>query len=273
MPQIIILDDVEAQAGPNAERITMTVAERVAMRMPFLRHEVSPGELTYVAGEGLQGRCRVTGKMLLSVGAGKANMALIERGGRMGIGGSVLSSTMGLKLPDGSATSSYTIVAAINIGTETSNTYSTTRQLLNGYSHDGVLANQMLSAASAANPSEAYKRKLLSVGIGTLSPFAIANMPAPLSWGIVAIDFNNATGVVSLSMDGINWSAVQRTVGGNTIGGTGYLTIGMPSATTGLTDNLIGDTFVFGESLRSKATDSVIASLIAAMRIDYGIAA
>jgi len=56
MPQIIILDDVEAQAGPNAERITMTVAERVAMRMPFLRHEVSPGELTYVAGEGLQAR-------------------------------------------------------------------------------------------------------------------------------------------------------------------------------------------------------------------------
>ena len=271
MGQIIILSGVKAQAGGNAPRIIMSAADRVAMRMPFLKHAVSPRELTAVTGEGLTGRCRVTLEALSSIGGGAANMALLNRAGHLGIGGSVLSSAMGLKLPDCSATASYTIVVAFNIGTSTGSIYTTTRQLLNGFSAEGVLANQMLTASGAANPTEAYKSKMLSVGIGTFSPFSIVNMPPSLSWGVVAIDFNNDTGVVSLSLDGISWSSVQRVVGGNTIGGTGYVTIGMPTTTAGLTDNLVGDTFIFGESLRAKSSDSAIASLIAAMKADYDI--
>ena len=273
MGQIIVLSGVTAQAGANAPRITMSAADRVAMRMPYLKHAVSANELTPVTGEGLQGRCRVTGTKLITTGAGKANMALLNRAGHLGIGGSVLSSAMGLKLPEGSATASYTIVVAFNIGTSTGSIYTTSRQLLNGFGADDVLANQMLTASGSANSAEIYKSKMLSVGIGTLSPFAIVNMPPSLSWGVVAVDFNNDTGVVSLSLDGITWSSVQRVVGGNTIGGTGYVTIGMPTTTAGLTDNLVGDTFIFGESLRAKSSDSAIASLIAAMKADYGIAA
>lgn len=178
---------------------------------------------------------------------------------------------MGLKLLDGSATAFYTIVVAFNIGTSTGCIYTSCRQLLNGFSIDGVLANQMLTTSGTFNSIDIYKRKMLFVGIGTFSPFSIVNMPLSLSWGIVAIDFNDDTGVVSLSLDGITWSSVQRVVGGNTIGGTGYVTIGMPTTTAGLNDNLVGETFIFGESLRSKSSDSAIASLIAAMKADYDI--
>ena len=225
-----------------------------------------------MSGQGLTGRCRVSLEALASIGSGAANMAVVSRAGHLGIGTSVLSTQAGLKLPDKSATSSYTIVAAFNIGASTGSSYTTTRQLLNGFGADNVIANQMLTASGAANPTEMYKSKLLSVGIGTLSPFSIVNMPPSNTWGVVAIDFNNVTGVVSLSLDGVTWSDVQRIAGGNTIGGTGYVALGMPFATNGLTDNLVGDVFVFGESLRAQAGDAVITSLIAAMKADYGIA-
>src|SRR5690606_11246750 len=101
------------------------------MRMPFLKHAVSPRELTAVSGEGLSGRCRVTLEALTSIGSGAANMALVNRAGHLGIGTSVLSTQAGLKLPDKSATSSYTIVAAFNIGPSTGSSFTTARQLLN----------------------------------------------------------------------------------------------------------------------------------------------
>lgn len=271
MGQIIILSGVKAQAGGNAPRIVMSAADKVAMRMPFLKHAVSPRELTKVSGQGLTGRCRVTLEALTSIGSGADNMALVSRSGHLGIGTSVLSTQAGLKLPDRSATSSYTLVAAFNIGASTGSSFTTTRQLLNGFGADNVIANQMLTASGAANPTEMYKSKMLSVGIGTLSPFAMVNMPPSNDWAVVAIDFNNVTGVVSISLDGVTWSTASRTPGGNAIGGTGYVAVGMPFATTGLTDNLVGDLFVFGESLRAQAGDPVIASLIAAMKTDYGI--
>lgn len=272
MSQIVIVEGIKAQAGPNTPRIVMSAADRVAMRMPHLKHAISPRELSMVAGQGLKGRCRMTGEDLVSIGSGAANMTLVSRAGHLGIGTSVLSTQAGLKLPEKSATSSYTIVAAINIGDSTGNIYSTSRQLLNGFTAEGVLVNQMLTASGAGNPAEAYKSKLLSVGVGILSPFAIAGMPAPSTWGVVAIDFNNVTGVVSISRDGINWNAASRTPGGNTIGGVGYLAIGMPFATTGLTDNLVGDVFVFGRSVRDEVGDEIVASLVAALKQDYGIA-
>lgn len=148
-----------------------------------------------------------------------------------------------------------------------------TRQLVAGYSVDGVLANQMLSATGAANPSETYKNKLLTVGIGANSPYALTSLPAANAWGVVAVDFNNDTGLVSISRDGVAWSVTQREKKGNTIGDTGYVTIGLPSASTGLTDNLIGDFFLFGDSLRSEASDDMIAALIKALKADYGITA
>ncbi|WP_339429515.1 hypothetical protein [Pseudomonas taetrolens] len=271
MPQMVVMSDVTIQAGGNAHKILVKNADGPAGLMPFLLHAISPDELSVVPGEGVQGRCRLTGKMLLSIGVDKAYMSLISRKGRVGLGSSGGSGSLGLKLPDQSASSSYTIVCAINIGLGTHDTYTVTRQLINGYSDSGILSNQMLSATGAGNPSPTFKNKLLTVGAGINSPFAITEMPDAEQWALVAVDYNDLNGVVSISRDGINWETAQRAVGGNSIGGTGYVTIGLPTANTGLTDNLVGDVFVFSDSLRAHAADDLIAGLMAAMAIDYGI--
>lgn len=270
--QIIKLPGVTAAAVAGAPRILMGAADTAALRIASLAHAVSAKALTSSA-DGVAGRCRVTGKLLTAKGAAAANLQLRTGAGFTGIGYSGTSGNAGLALPAGSAFASYTLVLALcvieTVATASSNPIS-------AFNVSDALTVSALRHYGSASTNTALQDGLYAGGGGIVPGTPSASTPTVKkpagSWVVVAIDFNDNTLAASISANGGAFNTTATTTH-NTSGAGGYLEIGNHSSSSGMSNTLLGDLYVFSDSLLKTALGQTqLAAVIAGLKSDYGIA-
>lgn len=268
--QIIILPGVTAASGASTPRIDMTAADRIAAKMPGLKHVVSARSLTALPTGGVSGRCRSTGRELIPKGVTNA-LRITEIDGKKALGLTAVLAA-GLALPPGSKSASYTTVCAVRIGQADidSVTSSTSPMLISGSSSDDVMNLNVLQYFGAAGtPPNIFTAR----GSTASSPFAQAVRPSG-TWSIVIVDYNNDTKTVSLSVNQADTFATSVKSVAHTPGANDYIEIGNHSnSTSSLRVSSVGDLFTFNASLRGTALGlQQLKELVAALKAEYSIA-
>jgi hypothetical protein len=264
--QMIVLP-ITVAAAAGAPRVNMNIPDAIAGKVASLKHVVSARSLVTVPGNGVSGRCRATGLPLIPKGASAANLALYEIAGKaaLGING---SGSAGLGLPADSLTSSFTFVMAINLNSaDALGTYPI--NFLSAFDTAGTYLSGLTRAYGLASSTYANK---IGANTGTTGTWAFATPPTG-SWGVVVVDYNNATRVLSVS---VNQAAtfVAATMPASYVPPAGaYVEIGYHIDASSIRNSKMGDLYTFNDSLlRTELGKAQLADLVAAMKADYGIA-
>jgi len=267
--QIIKLSGVTAASTVGVPRILMGAADKAALRVSSLAHVVSPKSMS-ATSSGVTGRCRATGKKLVPKGVA-ADLQLRTVGGFTGIGLSRLSAA-GLALPAGSATPSYTIVMAIQMG-QSDIDGATPANLVYTSTDAGADVATILRYYGKAYAGSGGSDLLLASGS---TPYT-ANTPAVIkprpdgAWIIVAIDYNDVTRVLSMALNGAAYTAVTKPAN-HAPGAGGYFTIGYPNSSASLRGSMLGDLYLFSDSLlKTPSGQDQLAAVVAGLKSDYGI--
>lgn len=264
--QLIILPGVNS-GGNGGARIDMNTADQIAARMPDLKHVISARSLKANVGGGISGRCRATGALLLNTGSAASTLTIKQLGSRPAIGQSA-NGAAALSLPNGTATASYCAVMAVYMGADSKIGTATTNWLTTMKSN-ALLATMVRSYSSASSNNADLT---VSCGGDSGSPIASVVNQAALTWGVVVADWNDDTGVVSLSLNGSAYVTATKTTK-HLVDANTAVAIGYPLTASSLRDSGVGDLYVFGASqLGTSYGRGRIADLVAALKSQYGIA-
>lgn len=264
--QLIVLPGVTAAASANAPRINMNAADTLAARISSLKHAAAARAMTAVSGGGVTGRCRVTGQPLISKGTSPKNLSLTEVSGKKALAAGANS---GLALPNGSLTTSYTVVAAVALASADVSA-SGAVNLLAGFSPADDYTSLMLRYYGSLTASPNTDVFMAAGPVITNTAVVRAARPAG-AWAIVVIDFSDSQ-LLSLAVNqAATFATLQRSSSPVIVDGS-YLELGYhPSS--GLANSKIGDIYTFnGSLLTSDLGKSQLAELVAAMKSVYGIA-
>jgi len=266
--QYIELSGVRAPAGALAPRIDMTDTDLTALSIPGLKHVVAPRTFAAVAGGGITGKCRMTNQALVTKGSQTALLVRVVAN-KPALAISVTSAgQVGLALPEGSLTESYTILAMVNIGAAAL-AQSSPCNLISGFDAANTwVANPLRYNGAGGTPADGFSAR----GGDTLSTYAsVARVPG--EWSLLVIDYNNATRVTSIGINSSTALAKTTKPSGRVPAATDALEIGYHLSASSLRDCAIGDVFVFGTSvLSSEFGAEQIAGLAAKMKAEYGVA-
>ena len=266
--QFIELSGVRAPAGALAPRIDMTDTDLIALGIPGLKHVMAPRTFAAVAGGGIIGKCRMTNKDLVTKGSKTALLVKVV-GNKPALAVSETSAGLvGLAMPAGSLTESYTILAMVNIGVAAL-AQSSPCNLISGFDAANTwVANPLRYNGTGGTPPDGFSAR----GGDTLSTYAaVARVPG--EWCLLVIDYNNATRVASIGINSSTALAKTTKPAGRVPGEADALEIGYHLSASSLRDCAIGDVFVFGSSvLSSEFGAEQIAELASAMKSEYGIA-
>lgn len=265
--QMIVLPGVTAAAGPSAPRISMNTPDTIAARMPSIKHAMGARSLSAAPGGGVIGRCRVTGQLLVPKGSAAVNLAITEIAGRLGLGINGTGSA-GLALPPDSLTSSFTLVAAVNLNaTDAAGNY--VINFLSGFDPSGTYISGLLRAYGAA--AATYPGKIGS-NTGITGTWSFANSPAA-GWAIVVVDYNNATRTMSVSVNQTTTFTVATMPASYTPPAGSYIEVGYHIDASSIRQSKLGDLYTFSDSLlKTDLGKSQLAELMAALKTYYSIA-
>lgn len=264
--QFIKLAGVTAGSTLGVPRIQMGAGDIAALKSQALAHVVSAKSLT-ASASGVSGRCRLTGLPLVSKGTASA-LTVRTADGHAGLG---LTSSIAaaLALPAGSASESYCAVMAINLAAADI-VGSSPLNLLGSFTSGDVAAASSLRYYGQAAASN--QDKFLSGGGGAIAA-STPNLTRPATgWLVLAVDFNNATKLASMSINGGAFSSATK-ADGHAPGVGGYFEIGLHTGTLGLRGSVAGDLFLFNKSMLGASLDQAqLADVIAGLKADYAIA-
>lgn len=265
--QMIVLPGVTAAAGPSAPRVNINTPDTIAARMPTIKHAVGARSLSAAPAGGVTGRCRVTGAPLIPKGSAAANLAITEIAGRLGLGING-SGSAGLALPPGSLTSSFSLVAAVNLNaTDAAGNYPV--NFLSGFDSSDAYISGLLRAYGAA--SSVFPGKIGS-NTGTSGTWAFANLPAS-GWAIVVIDYNNSTRTMSVSVNQVATFTVATMPASYAPAAGSYIEVGYHIDASSIRNSKLGDLYTFSDSLlKTDLGKSQLAELMAALKTYYSIA-
>ncbi|RGE46970.1 hypothetical protein DZC30_00760 [Comamonas testosteroni] len=264
--QLIILPGVNA-GGNGGARIDMNTADQIAARMPDLKHVISARSLKANVGGGISGRCRATGALLLNTGSAASTLTIKQLGSRPAIGQSA-NGAAALSLPNGTATASYCAVMAIYMGVDSKTGTAVTNWL------NTIKSNTLLGTMARTYSQVNSTNTDLTVSCGGDSGSPIASVPnqAAGTWGVVVADWNDDTGIVSLSLNGGAYVTATKTTK-HLVDANTAVTIGYPLTASSLRDSGVGDLYLFSASqLASSYGKGRIADLVAALKSQYGVA-
>lgn len=265
--QMVVLDGVTAAAAAGAPRVNMNAADIVATKISTLKHAVGARSLSAAPAGGVTGRCRWTGASLMSKGSAAVNLAVTEIAGRLGLGINGTGSA-GLALPADSLTSSFTLVAAVNLNaTDAAGNY--VINFLSGFDPSGVYISGLLRAYGAA--AATYPGKIGS-NTGITGTWSFANSPAS-GWAIVVVDYNNATRTMSVSVNQTTTFTVATMPASYTPPAGSYIEVGYHIDASSIRQSKLGDLYTFSDSLlKTDLGKSQLAELVASMKTYYSIA-
>lgn len=265
--QMIVLPGVTAAAGAGAPRVNMNTPDTIAAKISTLKHSVAARSLTAGAGGGVVGRCRVTGAALTLKGSQAVNLAVSEIAGRLGLGING-SGSAGLALPAGSLSSSFTLVAAVNLNaTDAAGTYPI--NFLSGFDPSDTYISALLRAYGSA--ASVYPSKIGS-NTGTTGTWSFANSPAA-GWAIVVVDYNNATRTMSVSVNQASTFTVATMPASYAPASGSYIEVGYHIDASSIRNSKLGDLYTFSDSLlKTDLGKSQLAELMAALKTYYSIA-
>lgn len=265
--QMVVLDGVTAAAAAGAPRVNMNAADIVATKISTLKHAVGARSLSAAPAGGVTGRCRWTGAPLVSKGNAAVNLAVTEVAGRLGLGINGTGSA-GLALPAGSLTSSFTLVAAVNLNaTDAAGNYPV--NFLSGFDSSDVYISGLLRAYGAA--SSVFPSRIGS-NTGISGTWSFANSPAA-GWAIVVIDYNNATRTMSVSVNQAATFTVATMPANYAPAAGSYIEVGYHIDASSIRNSKLGDLYTFSDSLlKTDLGKSQLTELVAAMKTYYSIA-
>jgi hypothetical protein len=263
----IVLNTVDSKAPASAPKVAMNAPDSVAAKIATIKHSVSARSLKSVSGGGVSGRCRVTGKVLTMKGVNQNNLQLVDVAGRRALG---LSAVLyaGLALPPDSLTPSYTFVTALYLDTA-DYAGSLTMNFLSGFDAADAYQNMLLRYYGSTNGSNPNILRTATAGSG-----AAANLSTMSpGWHIVTVDYNNATRLLSLSIDQVATFATATMAAPLAPAAGAYVEIGYHLGAEGLKNSKVGDLYTFSASMRStELGQNQLAELVAAMKTYYAIA-
>jgi hypothetical protein len=265
--QMIVLPGVTAAAGAGAPRVNMNTPDTIAAKIATLKHALGARSISAAPGGGVVGRCRVTGVSLVPKGSAAVNLAVTEIAGRLGLGING-SGSAGLALPAGSLTSSFTFVTAVNLNaTDAAGTYPI--NFLSGFDPSDVYISGLLRSYGAA--SSVFPGKTGS-NTGTTGTWAFPTSPAA-GWAIVVVDYNNATRVMSVSINQAS-SFTTATMPANYAPAAGsYVEVGYHIDASSIRNSKLGDLYTFSDSLlKTDLGKTQLAELVASLKTYYAIA-
>ncbi|WP_182374924.1 hypothetical protein [Pseudomonas putida] len=264
--QMIVLPGVTAAAGAGAPRVNMNAPDTIAAKISTLKHALGARSISAAPGGGVVGRCRVTGASLISKGSQAANLFVSEIAGHLSLGING-SGSAGLALPAGSLTSSFTLVAAINLNAaDAAGTYPI--NFLSGFDPAGAYISGLLRANGAA--SSAFPSKIGS-NTGTAGTWAFANSPA-IGWAIVVVDYNNANRIMSVSVNQAAAFTTETMPSSYAPAVGSYIEVGYHIDAASIRNSKLGDLYTFSSSLLATSLGlQQLQSLVAAMKVEYGV--
>lgn len=265
--QMVVLEGVTAAAAPGAPRINMNAPDIIATKIASLKHALGAREILPAPGGGVVGRCRWTGALLTSKGTSANTLTLSEIAGRsaLSING---AGRAGLALPPGSLTSSYTMVAAVNLAAvDLAGNYIT--NVLSGFDSSDTYISA-LQRAYGATSGGANAGKLISSPLAG-GTFPSASLPAP-GWAVLVTDYDNSSRLVSVSINQVS-SFGTLTLPGTFVPPSGsYVEVGYHLDPSSLRNSSLGDLYTFSDSLlKTDLGKSQLVELIAAMKTYYSI--
>lgn len=266
--QMIVLPGVSA--GGGKARVDMHAGDIAAAKIASLLHVMSPRTLKNLPGGGVEGKCRSTGKQLLPVGLGVAQLQVIDLAGKKGLT-MAAAQTGGVAFPAGSATASYTRVFALALGGDALAS-NLTSNILGSYSGAGAqlaIEARLKSTGSSAPVGLAAGGNDLTVPQALIP---VADLPAADTWAIYVVDYDNTSKQVRIFKNSITPVDTQTKVGAGGVDAASYTVYGYLTNSSGIRDNAIGDLYLFNKSLYSDALgQKQLTDLIAGMKSVYGI--
>ena len=264
--QMIVLP-ITVAASASAPRISVNAPDVVAGKVQSLKHVVSARSLTLAPGAGVSGRCRATGLPLIPKGTAAATLSLYEVAGKAALGVNGVGYA-GLALPPGSMSSSFTFVMAINLNSaDAAGTYPT--NFLSAFAGDGTYISALTRVYGSA--ATIYPDKI-GTNTGITGTWAMTSPPTG-NWGIVVVDYNNATRVMSVSVNQASAFVSATKPASYEPPADAYVEIGYHIDPAGLRNSKMGDLYTFSDSLlRTELGKVQLADLVAALKVEYGIA-
>ncbi|MBX6689005.1 hypothetical protein I8746_05260 [Pseudomonas sp. USTB-Z] len=266
--QMVVLEGVTAAAAPGAPRINVNAPDIIAAKISTLKHAFGARGLTAAPGGGVVGRCRATGKQLIPKGSSAASLVVTEIAGRLGLG---VSGTVaaGLALPAGSLTSSYTLVAAVNLASADV-AGGLIVNFLSGFdAADGYIS--VLQRTYGVTNTGANKGKLCSSPLAG-GNFAVATLPAA-GWAIFVVDYDGSTRIASVAVNQVATFDTLAMPGTFLPPSGSYLEVGYHLDSNSLRSSKMGDLYTFSDSLlKTDLGKSQLAELVASMKTYYSIA-
>lgn len=272
-PGKLIILDIEVPAAAGAPRIDMIPAELTAVKIASLRHVVSARSMEAVEGGGVIARCGLTGQLLIPKGAQPERLQLSSVGGRIGLGSGPAASggqgaIVGLALPAGSLTASYTMVTAVAVDAlDRAGNYIT--NLLSGFNGDDYI-NTLLRHYGAARPAPGPNDKFVT---GASSNYTLTMDPPNTTWAIVIVDYNAQTQRISIAINqALTFTSAIDSATFNPPD-TAYVEIGYHLSNLSLRNSKLGELYTFDDSLlRTPLGQAQLQTLMADMKAYYAIA-
>lgn len=268
--QIIRLPGVTSGAAAGAARIEMSATDIIASRMPELLHVVKASKMRNTASAGMIGQCLATGKPLLMSGANLDRLDVQTIAGFPGMGLSTGVGAAAIKLPVGSAKASYTVLMSVYIGPVAA-TFNGAVSLIGSYTSADVALATILRGYGTVSAS--FAGKVVSAGGDSTTTFAQQNQPVSGTWGVIAIDWDNAGKIVGIAVNNTTFNEASKPSTSHAADAGSYVSLGNPTGTSAFRDDRIGAVYLFDRSLRAtEMGKSQLASLIIALKAEYGIA-
>lgn len=263
----IVLSGVDSKAPASAERVAMNAPDSVVAKIAARKHSVSARSLKAVAGGGVSGRCRVTGRALTMKGANQVNLQMFDLAGKKALGLGAVGYA-GLALPADSLTRSYTYVMAVYLDAA-DYAAALTMNFLSGFDAADAYQNMLLRYYGSTNGSNPNILRTATAGSG-----AAANLSTMSpGWHVVTVDYNNATKVLSLSIDQATVFATATMAAPLVPAAGAYVEIGYHLGAEGLKNSKMGDLYTFSDSMRAtELGQSQLTDLVTALKVYYGIA-
>lgn len=262
----IVLSTVDSKAPASAPRVAMNAPDSVAAKIAALKHSVAARSLKAVLGGGVSGRCRVTGKALTMKGANQANLQLFDLAGKKALGLGMVGYA-GLALPADSLTPSYTFVLAMYLDAA-DYAAALTLNFLSGFGAADSYQNMLLryyGSTNGSNPNALRAATSSSGAAATLATLAVG-------WHIVTVDYNNATKILSLSIDQVETFATATMAAALVPAVGAYIELGYHLGAEGLKNSKVGDLYAFSDSMLSTGLgQNQLAELVVAMRSYYSV--
>lgn len=266
--QMIVLPGVTAAAGAGALRVNMNTPDTIAAKISTLKHSIAARSLTAGSGGGVVGRCRVTGASLIPKGSAAANLAVSEVSGRLGLGING-GGAAGLALPTGSLTSSYTLVAAVNMASADV-TGGLIVNLLSGFDASDAYLSVLQRTYGVTNTGS-NKGKLCTSPLAG-GNFAAAALPAA-GWAIFVVDYDRSNRIASVAINQVATFDTLAMPGDFTPPSGSYVEVGYHLDSNSLRSSKLGDLYTFSDSLlKTDLGKSQLAELMAALKTYYSIA-